>query len=357
MKHRRQWLTLAALGLLAPVGLYLRQSDDRLAAADDSETARVIRQDLSRTVIATGVIRPVVGAEIDVGSRISGRVVRLPVKVGDRVEAGDLLAELDRAELAAAVDQARAELSLTRARLTAAESTFQRRRRLAASGLASQEGLETARRDLDVESAGLELAEARLRAAEISLGYARIRAPIRGVVAAVTTREGETVAASFAAPTFVTIVDLDRLEVEAYVDETDIGRIAVGQPATFTVDTYPGAEFPATVTAIQPKAELQGNVVNYVVTLDFEIPGSSGEGPYVLRPEMTAHVRLRIEEKHGVLTAPRRALRRRDGRQYVVVERAGAFREQEIETGWRTDTAVEILDGLEEGEVVQLNPA
>ncbi len=352
MKKRRRWWTLAAVGLLATTGVYLRQDDARLAAPEGYETARITREDLSRTVIATGVIRPVVGAEIDVGSRISGRVVHLPVKVGDRVREGELLAELDRAELEAAVDQARAELSLARARLTAAESTYHRRQRLFDDGLLSREDLETARRDLDVEEARLELAEARLEAAGIALGYTRIRAPIRGVIAAVTTRGGETVAAGFSAPTFVTIVDLDRLEVRAYVDETDIGRIRLGQSAVFTVDTYPDAEFPATVTAIQPRAELRGSVVNYVVTLDFD-----DAGPYVLRPEMTAHVRLSIEERKGVLTAPRRALRHRDGRQYVVVEHAGEWQERKVRTGWRTDGSVEILDGLAEGEVVQLNPS
>ena len=165
-----------------------------------------------------------------------------------------------------------------------------------------------------------------------------------------TTRKGETVAASFAAPTFVTIVDLNRLEVQAYVDETDIGRIFIGQKATFTVDTYADTDFSATVTAIYPKAELQNGVVDYIVLLTF-----AGQDDCVLRPEMTAHIRLQVDQRVDVLTLPRTAIQRNNGRQFVLVSRAGAWVDQEIEAGWRTDRAIEIRDGLAEGETVQLN--
>jgi len=167
----------------------------------------------------------------------------------------------------------------------------------------------------------------------------------------VATREGETVAADYSAPTFVTIIDLERLEVLAYVDETDIGRIEVGQFATFTVDTYPDTEFKAVVTAIQPRAELQGSVVNYIVRLDFE-PAED----FILRPEMTAHVQLVVAEREDALTAPRNALIRRDGRQFVMVERDGEWVETGVRTGWRSEAKVEILSGVSQGDVIELNP-
>ena len=296
------------------------------------------------------MIRPVVGAEVKVGSRISGTVVSLPVEVGDRVETGQLLAELDKIALEAAADEVRAEVDLAIPRVALAQSTLARRQSLADEGLTSEQDLDTAIRDLAVERARLDVSKARLRSAKIALDYAMITAPISGVVAEVATRKGETVAAGFSAPTFVTIIDLDRLEVLAYVDETDIGRIFVGQRATFTVDTYPDMEFRATVNAIQPRAELQNSVVNYVARLDFETAAD-----FILRPEMTAHVRLVVAERDDALTAPRAALKRRDGRQYVIVQREGEWVEQDVRTGWRSESSVEILSGVENGEVLELN--
>ncbi|MEM7586470.1 MAG: efflux RND transporter periplasmic adaptor subunit [Acidobacteriota bacterium] len=316
------------------------------------ETVRVGRGTLDRTVAATGVIRPVVGAEIVVGSRVSGRVERLPVRVGDAVAAGDLLAQLDASALDAEIAQARAELEVARAELDEARAELERQQRLAQEGIVPTRQREQAERALAVAASRVTNREAKLRASEIQRGYTRIVAPIRGVIAEVTTREGETVAASLAAPAFVTIIDLDRLEVRAYVDETDIGRISVGQRATFTVDTYPGREIAARVTAIQPKAELQNSVVNYVVVLTFESPDD-----VVLRPEMTARLRLELERREGVLTVPRRALLRRDGRQFVTVQRQAAWVEQEVRSGWRTERTIEIVAGLREGEVLRLNPS
>jgi RND family efflux transporter MFP subunit len=300
--------------------------------------------------MATGVIRPVTGAEVNVGSRISGTVVSLPVAVGDRVEIGQLLAELDATALEAQADEARADVTLSEPRVELAESILTRRQRLAKNGLASAEDLDTAKNDLAVARAQVQADKARLRSAEIALSYTRVTAPINGVVAEVSTREGETVAAAFAAPNFVTIIDLDRLEVLAYVDETDIGRVFVGQQASFTVDTFPNVEFTAKVTAIQPRAELQGSVVNYLVRLKFE---PSAE--FILRPEMTAHVRIVVDVREDVLTGPRATIKRTVGRQYVVVQRGGQWAEQDVQTGWRSESAVEFLSGVREGDVLELN--
>ena len=351
MTNGRKWWLLATGGLIATVAVYAWSSESRVSDPEPRQIGRVGLGTLTETVIATGVIRPMVGAEVNVGSRISGTVISLPVEVGDTVEVDQLLAELDNTALEAEADEMRADVALARPRVKLAQSILERRQRLAGQGLASDEDLDTAFRDLAVERAQLAASQARLRSAEIVLAYTQITAPIRGVVAEVTTREGETVAADFSAPTFVTILDLDRLEVLAYVDETDIGRVEPGQIATFTVDTYPDKEFKAIVNTIQPRAELQDSVVNYIVRLDFE-----ADDDYILRPEMTAHVRRVVAEREGALTAPRNALKRRDGRQFVVVERAGEWIETDVRTGWRSESAIEILSGVSDGDVVELNP-
>jgi RND family efflux transporter MFP subunit len=342
-------LTITVLALAIAINVWPGNEAD--SNTDVRKTASVNLGALNETITATGVIRPVTGAEVNVGSRISGTVVSLPVEVGDRVTVGQLLAELDRTALQAEADEARADVNLSIPRVELAKSTLARREKLATRGLASDEDLEIARRDLAVALAELQADRARLRSAEIELDYTRITAPIDGVVAEVSTREGETVAAAFAAPNFVTIIDLERLEVLAYVDETDIGRVVVGQLASFTVDTFPGTEFMARVTAIQPRAELQGSVVNYLARLEFE-----RSEDFILRPEMTAHVRIVVDEREQVLTAPRATIKRNTGRQYVVVQRGGEWLEQDVRTGWRSDTAVEFLSGVREGDVLELNP-
>jgi RND family efflux transporter MFP subunit len=347
----RTWVVLG-VALAAVIGLYVWQDDPAAPAQANIQTTQIARETLTREVIATGVIRPVVGAEINVGSRVSGIVRNLPVKVGDTVEAGDLLAELDPTPFQAVVAQAEAEIQLARAEIELAESNLRRKQNLASQGYSPEADLQMALRDLNVARARLALNQAKLDAAKIDLGYTRITAPIKGVIADVTTREGETVAANFAAPTFVSIVDLERLEVQAYVDETDIGRVFVGQKAKFEVDTYSDTEFDATVAAINPKAELQNAVVNYVVVLDFE-----GQEDRTLRPEMTAHVRVQMEARENVLTVPRSALRRQNGREVLVMQRNGGWEQQPVRTGWRTDQRVEIVDGVQEGERIQLNPS
>ncbi len=240
-----------------------------------------------RAVKATGVIRPMIGAEVRVGSRISGVVRRLYVRIGDRVEKGQLLAELDDRDLVARRREALAALQLAEANLEYAKSDLARRRELHASALLAPSDLDLARRAYAVAEQQRDGARASLEVAATQLAYGRIVAPIAGVVASVSTQEGETVAASFATPTFVTLLDLARLEVWAYVDETDIGRIRIGQPATFTVDTYGATGFKGEVTAIYPKAEIRDNVVNYVTVIRFDAPRDK-----VLRPDMTTTVRI-----------------------------------------------------------------
>ena len=264
-------------------------------APGTAETVRTVRRpgrEQEAAVTATGVIKPRSGAEVRVGSRVSGVVQRLYVQIGDRVEKGEILAELETRELRARRAQAEATLASARADLGYAQADLRRKRELAAAQLIAPSELDLAERASAVAEQRVEEAAANLDFAATQLGYARITAPIRGVVSSISTREGETVAASFAAPTFVTLLDLDRLEVWAYVDETDIGRIHPGQTASFTVDTYPDQPFEGRVTAIYPQAEIRDNVVNYVAVVRFEVPRDR-----VLRPEMTvmAKITARIE--------------------------------------------------------------
>ncbi len=310
-------------------------------------TEPVVRRSIGSTVIATGVIRPQVGAEVQVGSRVSGILKRLHVNIGDHVPAGFLLAELDPTEFEAQLNQAEAQLETARVEKDFTAVELSRASQMLDETVITQAEYDAAERAANMAVAQVSQAEAALESAQIQLGYTRITAPIGGVVASVSTQVGETVAASFASPTFVTIIDLERLEVWAYVDETDIGRVEVGQSATFTVDTYLGTDFTGTVTAIQPAAEIVDNVVNYVTLID--IGPTSGK---TLRPEMTTTVNIQLHGREDVLTIPNGAVRRdSDGAYAYVFGQEGAVR-RAIRTGYRGDAFTEVLNGLNEGEEV-----
>jgi HlyD family secretion protein len=316
-------------------------------AAAELQTVHVIRRDIGNVVKATGIIKPRVGAEVRVGSRISGVVKHLYVRIGDRVAKGQLLAELDDRDLIARRDEAAAGLQQAEVNLEYATTDLQRKRQLGAEGVLSRSEVDLTERAARVTQKQVTAARASLAFATTQLAYGRIEAPIDGVVASISTEEGETVAASFAAPTFVTLVDLARLEVWAYVDETDIGRIRVGQNARFTVDTYGDHEFGGRVTTVYPKAEIRDNVVNYVTVLRFEPPREQ-----TLRPEMTTIVRIALDLRPNVLAVPIRAVRREGDRTFVFSRRGDTIERCSVTTGVRDDRYWEIVDGLREGEEV-----
>jgi macrolide-specific efflux system membrane fusion protein len=345
---RFAWTIVAASAVLLVLALLGRAAATRGGERPPgTEVVRVSRRDLGSVVKATGVVKPRIGAEVKVGSRVSGVVERLHVRIGDAVAKGRLLAELDARELRSRRDQAAAALASAEAASLYARSDLARKRELAAARLIAPSELDLALRACAVAEQQRVEAEASLESARTQLGYARIHAPISGVVASVSTQEVETVAASLAAPTFVTLLDLDRLEVWAYVDETDIGRIRDGQKARFTVDTYPDDGFEGVVTAVYPQAEIRDNVVDYVTVVRFEpAPGR------VLRPEMTTTVAIALETRKDVLALPRRAVRREQGRAFVLSPRGGEVARVWVTTGARDEGYWEIAGGLRDGDEV-----
>jgi len=314
------------------------------------ETTIVKQRSLSSTVLATGVIKPKVGAEVRVGSRVSGTVKKLNVHVGDIVRKGDLLAMLDDIELTAQYNQVAANLEITKTTLKYAKIEKERQEKLLASNSVSQQTCDLAVKAFDIAVAQVAQLTANLDYAKIQLDYTKIFAPINGAIASVSTQEGETVAAIFAAPTFLTIIDLKRLEVRAYVDETDISKVKERQKTEFTVDTYPTITFEGTVKAIYPKAELIDNVVNYVVIID--ITDSKGK---ILRPEMTTTVNILSESLENVIAIPNKAINHKNGDDFVYVLKDGKAVERKVTTGVKNKTFTQIISGLTKNEELILN--
>ena len=401
-KRRLSWITLAVAALAIGGGTtwYVLT---RPTGPTSPVTALVTRRDLSATVTATGTVKAMVGAEVKVGSRIPGRVEQLAVQVGDRVKAGQAIARLEQDDLQAAVGKARADLAASEAKLATvrngarthelqtaeaalrqaeanqllALANLDRYQQLYRDGGIALQVVDTASRDHDVSTAqvrsareqlslvrekytveDLQYAEAQvlqaraaLQIAEANLGYANITAPMGGVVASVSTQQGETVTSGSAAaqaPTFVTIIDLNRLQVDAYVDETDIGKVRVGQGATFSVDAFPDKEFSGKVTAIYPKALIQQNVVTYDVVIAID----NREG--FLRPDMTANTTITVAKRDKVLAVLNQAVRREEGDRVVFVQEGDRLVRRSVKTGWKDKAHTEVLSGLKEGERIVL---
>jgi macrolide-specific efflux system membrane fusion protein len=347
---KKKWFVIIGIGVLSAIAAIFAivlRSDREMTSK--TETFRVIRRDIGSSVLATGTIKPMVGAEVKVGSRISGVVMRLRANIGDHVRAGQIIAELDDAELQARLNQNIAALAKAQADLNLARSTFERTKSLKQKNLVSEQESEQAETVVKTAGAMLKQMEANLESAKVQLSYAKIYSPITGVIASVSTQEGETISASLAAPTFVTIIDLHRLEVQAFVDETDIGKIRIGQEASFTVDTYSDTDFKGIVTAIYPKAIIQDNVVNYIVTV--QITDSQGK---TLRPEMTTNVTISLQSRKNVLAVPTNTIVRERGDRYVTVLEGEKKSQRKVKSGWKDNGFTEIISGLKEGEQILL---
>jgi len=392
---RKYLLAAAAAVLLVLVwALWPRSGDPDVP---EGGRAQVKRGPISRLVTSTGTVTTQVGAAVKVGARVSGRVEKLLVAVGQKVEAGQVVAVIEHKDLQARLDQAQAEMEAAQGKLSRLEATgpkevaqaaaelneikvqlkqaeldLKRRAQLVKDELVSREEVDKAQRevsvlsarlaaararlvktqvglkeDLAVTKADLAAAEARLVTAKVNLDYATVRAPISGVVAEVSTQEGETVAASLNAPTFITIVDLGRLQVDDYVDETDVGQVKTDQKAWFTVDAFPGRRFKGRVQAIYPSAKIIDNVVYYAVIIEIQ---DQYQG--LLKPEMTANVSIVVDRKQDALWLPAEAVRRKAGKEVVYLVENGGARPQEVETGWSQQNRIEIKKGLQEGQTV-----
>lgn len=363
-------------------------------------SVKVKRGTIYLEVSATGAVKPQVGAQVKVGARISGKVEKLFVTQGDKVKAGQLIAIIEHQDLQDEVDRAyanykdalanlekvkkvypskieaqRKKIEAVKTQLEQIERELKRYEALYKDGLVSLTDLERMERDYKVKRAELESEKSNLDAliseyekelerakaqvsatknaweeAKVKLSYAFVYAPISGVVSEVTTQQGETVVAGLNAPTFITVVDLSRLQVECYVDETDIGKIKVGQEATFTVDSYPDKVFRAKVRTIYPGAIIKNNVVFYDVVLDILDPYEN-----LLRPEMTAQVTIIAGKKENVLIVPSQAVKiDPQGNYYVMVKKGDKWEKRIVKIGWESKGKTEIISGLKEGEEVGL---
>lgn len=265
-------------------------------------TAVVDTGNLTQTVTASGTLNPV--ALVNVGSQVSGQVSELNADFNDRVKKGQVLLKLDPTIFNAQVKQAEASLASAEANRRLAQANLERNQRLQAQNFVSGSAMDQSKRELEVADANIKVARAQLDNAVANLNNSVIRSPIDGVIIKRTIDIGQTVAAAFQTPNLFQIArDLTKMQIDTNVSEADVGALRDGLPARFVVDAYPDREFEATLRQFRLAANVQQNVVTYNVVLDVDNKDE------LLKPGMTAQVRVVVGQRQNVLRIPTAALR------------------------------------------------
>jgi HlyD family secretion protein len=317
-RRRMTWAALALL-LLAGALLWWYQARQAANAAPSYSTQPVARGNLTLTVTANGTLQPT--RSINIGSELSGTVLKVNVDVNDSIKKGQVLVVLDTAKLRdqilrsqAAVAAAVAKVAQTAATIKEASATLARLEevaRISGGKVPSKTELDAARATLEravaddaSAKAGVKDAQAALSTDQINLSKASIAAPADGIVLTRTVDPGNAVAASLQAVTLFTVAeDLAKLRLWVYVDEADVGSVVVGQKAEFTVSAYPTRKYPARVTRVGFGSTITDSVVTYLTYLDVDNTDLS------LRPGMTATAGIVATQANDVLMVPNSALR------------------------------------------------
>ena len=312
------WVALA-VALAIGAGIYYWRSNAKSSATPVFVTEPAAKGNLTLSVSANGTLQPT--TSVNIGSELSGTVLRVLVDVNDKVKKGQVLVELDTAKLNDQVARSRAALSAANAKVTQAAATVKEAggnlarleevARLSGGKVPSQAELDSGRATLeralaDELSAHASVADARAAAAtdETNLSKASIRSPIDGVVLTRTVDPGNAVAASLQVVTLFTLAeDLSKLRLQVNVDEADVGAVKVGQKASFTVSAYPSRKYPARIYRVAYGSTITDNVVTYITYLEVDNSDLS------LRPGMTASATITATERQDVLLVPNTALR------------------------------------------------
>lgn len=348
------------------------------------ETAKAEKGSIRGVIVETGIIKSQVGAVVKIGARATGEIMKMNVKIGDRVKKGQIIALIDEREIQKAIEQQTAALSAARNTLSQVELTYperinearanyeyakidyEREQELLKHDYTTKDTVDKARNQFEATQANLKRLEeeyktqmkitksnmeditAQLKQQEIRLTYTKIYAPIDGIVSDVTAQEGETVVTGLQVANLVTVLDPTLLEMWIYVDETDIGRVKMKQQVEYYVDTFPDKLFHGDIEKIYPEPVVKDNIVYYLAIVKV-----SKDDALFLKPEMTTHVKVIFAEKNDLLTVPNAAVKFEKGKQIVYkVIGPHEVRKIEVKTGIRGEERTEIISGLKEGDIV-----
>nr|WP_314679170.1 efflux RND transporter periplasmic adaptor subunit [uncultured Capnocytophaga sp.] len=333
---------------------------------------KVEKGDVTTEVTATGSVQPV--DEIEVGTQVSGLVSKIYVDYNSQVKKGELIAELDKTNLQENVINAQANYNAALNEVSYYQQNYDRKKNMYDNQIISKADYEQAYYQLHNAKAAVTQRLTMLNQAKTNLGYANIYAPIDGVVLSREVEVGQTVAASISAPTLFKIAkDIKKMQVEANVDEADIGQVKVGQRVTFTVDAYPLEEFQGEVSQVRLSPTTTSNVVTYTVIVDAQNPEEK------LKPGLTATIVIYTNELKGVTIVNNKAInfspdlallaeyyaqkrinasmpqveRSKGKNKHVWVENPdGSLSQKAIVIGSNDGIHVEVVSGISQGEEV-----
>jgi HlyD family secretion protein len=337
MKGKKSLITIAAVALVALIGILVRQ----VAFAKEPAQYRlapITRGDMKTTVSATGTLNAV--TTVSVGTQVSGQISDLFVDFNDHVKKGQLLARIDPTLALQAVTDAQANLEKAEAQAVQASRDYSRNHELLDDGLVARSAYEQTQSSAEVAQAEVKSARIALDRAKQNLAYTNIYAPIDGVVVDRDVQKGQTVAASLSAPQlFVIANDLAQMQILTQVGESDIAQIKQGQTAEFTVSALQGRTFQGAVQQVRLQSTTQDNVVNYTVVVGVGNPRGQ------LLPGMTARVNFLTKSAENVLKVPNAALRFKPASaQTTTAAKPAQSQQPQQQRGARRQGAVYILD-------------
>ena len=387
MKNRKRTIVIAAaIILIITSAVFVLNANGKVEYVFD--TVKVEKGSISNIVTATGTLEAT--NTVVVGTQVSGVIEKLYVDFNSKVKKGQLIAELDKSTLQSNLENAEADLSNAEAEFEYQKSNFERDKQLFEKKMISESGYDLSKYNYKKSEGALKSAKANLNKAKQNLSYAKIYAPIDGIVTNRAVEEGQTVAASMSTPELFTIVnDLTEMQVEADVDEADIGVVTEGQRVEFTVDAFPDETFTGKITQVRLQPKESSNVITYTVIVTVANPDLK------LRPGMTASITDYVQEVNDVLVVSGKAIRftpdreimmdyfdslpedkrpqrnmrpKQDGKEdvndegkreelsenmkLVWIKNGDIIKPMMVETGMTDGTNLEILSGLNEGDEI-----
>ena len=377
-KNTLRWIAIA-LGLAA-IGAVAKWQFFPAAQPPSFVTATALVTDLQDTVLATGTLQAF--KQVSVGAQVSGQVKVLHVALGDKVKAGQLIAEIDSVPQQNTQRNAEAALANVQAQLRAQQATqaqtalaLQRQKELVAADAGARADLESAQAAHDLALANIDALKAQILQAQVTvdtakvnMGYTRILAPIDGQVVAIVTQQGQTVNANQSTPTIIKLAQTETMTVKTQISEADVTRVKIGQKVYFTILGEPDKRYTATLRSIEPAPDSiltdtttstsTSSTTSTAIYYNglFDAPNPDGK----LRISMTAQVQIVRADAPGALTIPATALgpRGKDGSYTVrVVGADGQAQPRQVKVGLNNNVSAQVLEGLSEGDKVVIGDA